>query len=205
MPVETEIKLAFPNRAAAMAALRRLGFRRQGAREREVNQLFDDERESLRRAGRVLRLRRRGTGTRARWLLTTKGEVAGKEAGMGAGGGADRGAAGRYKRRAEAECEISSSIARALPRLLALLGYSPRLQYARWRTIYHDVEMGDRGEAALDETPIGVFLELEGPRAWIDRRARELGFSPRDFITASYADLHRAGGGGGEARHPRRD
>ena len=41
----------------------------------------------------------------------------------------------------------------------------------------------------LDETPIGVFLELEGPAKWIDSTAKELGFSYADYITASYGVL----------------
>ena len=45
--------------------------------------------------------------------------------------------------------------------------------------------------ATLDETPIGVFVELEGPPDWIDRTARRLGFSPADYIKASYARLYQ--------------
>jgi adenylate cyclase class 2 len=44
--------------------------------------------------------------------------------------------------------------------------------------------------ATLDETPIGVFLELEGPAEWIDRVAEELGFDESDYILASYATLY---------------
>jgi adenylate cyclase class 2 len=42
----------------------------------------------------------------------------------------------------------------------------------------------------LDETPIGVFLELEGPPDWIDRAAGELGFKEDNYITASYGALY---------------
>jgi hypothetical protein len=34
----------------------------------------------------------------------------------------------------------------------------------------------------LDETPAGVFLELEGPSRWIDRTARRLGFAESDYL-----------------------
>jgi adenylate cyclase class 2 len=44
--------------------------------------------------------------------------------------------------------------------------------------------------ATLDETPIGVYMELEGSPRWIDRAARRLGFSERDYITASYGRLY---------------
>jgi len=44
----------------------------------------------------------------------------------------------------------------------------------------------------LDETPIGNFLELEGSPRWIDRTARRLGFSPKDYINRSYGYLYLA-------------
>ena len=43
----------------------------------------------------------------------------------------------------------------------------------------------------LDETPIGNFLELEGPQRWIDEVARQLGYSRREYIKDSYAALYR--------------
>jgi len=43
----------------------------------------------------------------------------------------------------------------------------------------------------FDETPIGNFLELEGPQRWIDEVARQLGYARRDYITDSYAALYR--------------
>ena len=42
----------------------------------------------------------------------------------------------------------------------------------------------------LDETPIGTFVELEGPGPAIDRAASELGFAARDFITKNYLVLY---------------
>ena len=45
--------------------------------------------------------------------------------------------------------------------------------------------------AVLDETPIGTYLELEGPGAWIDATAAELGFAARDYILLSYGTLYR--------------
>ena len=44
--------------------------------------------------------------------------------------------------------------------------------------------------ATLDETPIGMFMELEGTPTWIDRTARKLGFGQPDYITASYGRLY---------------
>ena len=42
----------------------------------------------------------------------------------------------------------------------------------------------------LDETPIGTFVELEGPGSAIDQAARALGFSPRDYVLKNYLVLY---------------
>ena len=42
----------------------------------------------------------------------------------------------------------------------------------------------------LDETPIGTFVELEGPAAAIDRAATEMGFSRRDYVLKNYLTLY---------------
>ena len=41
----------------------------------------------------------------------------------------------------------------------------------------------------LDQTPIGDFLELEGPPEWIDATAAALGYSESDYVTSTYRDL----------------
>ena len=41
-----------------------------------------------------------------------------------------------------------------------------------------------------DQTPVGDYIELEGPGSWIDRVARQLGYQRKDYITASYAALY---------------
>jgi len=38
---------------------------------------------------------------------------------------------------------------------------------------------------------MGVFLELEGAKSWIDGTATRLGFALSDYSTASYAALYR--------------
>jgi adenylate cyclase, class 2 len=42
----------------------------------------------------------------------------------------------------------------------------------------------------LDETPIGVFVELEGPAKAIDRAAQALGFAEKDYILGNYMVLY---------------
>ena len=42
----------------------------------------------------------------------------------------------------------------------------------------------------LDETPVGVFVELEGSGEAIDRAAKELGFSTADYVLKDYLTLY---------------
>lgn len=76
-----------------------------------------------------------------------------------------------------------------LVRILSRLGFEPVFRYEKYRTEYAPEERD--GLATLDETPIGIFLELEGAPEWIDRKAAELGFTEAGYVTASYAGLYR--------------
>lgn len=152
---------------AMRRALRRAGFRRV-AREWERDIVLDNESAVLRQSRRLLRLRRHGR----RWKLTLKGAPH---------------ADARYKSRPETETEIGDG--QCLLRILAELGYQPAFRYEKKRSSYRQQDRGPI--ASLDVTPIGTFLELEGPRAWIDRTARALGYSPGDYITKSYGLLYQ--------------
>ncbi len=66
-------------------------------------------------------------------------------------------------------------------------------RYEKHRTVY-----GRRGSAyasgsrqlAYDETPVGNYIELEGPKCWIDEIARQLGYQHEDYITVGYPTLY---------------
>ena len=147
--------------------LRTAGFRVSKRRVFEANTLFDTARGALRRRGCLLRVREVGRSG----ILTYKGaEVAGK-----------------YKDREELEVEVSDP--RMLSEMLARLDFVPAFRYEKYRTEYRRPS-GEKGVATLDETPIGVYLELEGAPAWIDRNARRLGFADSDYSTASYCGLY---------------
>ena len=75
----------------------------------------------------------------------------------------------------------------ALALILERLGYRARFRYEKYRTEYR--RPGEAGLATVDETPIGVYIELEGPPEWIDRMAAALGHGEGDYITRSYASL----------------
>ena len=173
MAVETEIKLRLlqgPERAKTL--LERHGFQATGPRRLETDQTFDLPTAELRRSGRLLRLRSTG----GRWIVTYKGPIA---------------PADKHKSREEIEADVSDGVAFA--EILAALGYQPSFAYEKFRTIFKADTFdagGDNGIVTLDETPIGVFLELEGPGYWIDRTAQRLGFGPEDYVTLSYSALY---------------
>jgi adenylate cyclase class 2 len=172
MAVETEIKLRLPRGAElARALLAQHGFRVAIPRQLEINQLFDLAAGELRQSGRMLRLRSTG----GRWILTYKGPV-------------DKILEGenRHKSREEIESEVSNGP--TFEQILAALGYQSSFAYEKFRTTFQ--ADGENGIVTLDETPIGDFLELEGPGYWIDQTASLLGFAPRDYITSSYAALY---------------
>ncbi|MGC8793623.1 MAG: class IV adenylate cyclase [Bryobacteraceae bacterium] len=165
---EVEIKLVLESAAAARRLLARAGFRCVHRRTLQDDAVFDDAAGRLRRAGLLLRLRRSDRGA---WL-TFKGPAA----------------TGRHKEREELETPLAPAAADVLGEILARLGFRVSFRYQKYRTEY--ARPGEKGIAALDETPIGVFLELEGPPSWIDRTARKLGFTPDRYLTATYAELY---------------
>jgi adenylate cyclase class 2 len=163
---EVEIKLLLASAEQGRGLLRRAGFRVQRRRVFESNTVFDTPEGSLRARGLLLRLRHVGRRT----LLTFKGLAA----------------VGKYKSRPELETVVPDSV--IFEAILGGLGFVPVFRYEKYRTEYGGAD--NRGVVTLDETPIGVYLELEGTPGWIDRTARLLGFAEEHYITDSYGDLY---------------
>lgn len=167
MAVETEIKLRLPEGPdRTRTLLEQHGFRASSHRQLESDQTFDHAAGELRKGGRLLRLRSAG----GKWIVTYKGPAA----------------LGKHKSREEIETGVSDGP--AFVEMLAQLGYEPSFAYEKFRTVY--AAPGEEGIVCLDETPIGDFLELEGPGYWIDQTAQRLGFRQQDYITSSYAALY---------------
>ena len=169
MKFEIEIKLRLPPELGEIrGALRSAGFRIVEPRIREMNMLFDHAKRTLRKHGKLLRVRRSGQHR----LLTYKGPSE----------------PSRYKKRQEFEVVIHNGD--SLEEILLHLGFRPVFRYEKFRTEY--ARPRNEGKVLLDETPIGNFLEIEGSPRWIDRTARALGFRPKDYITRSYGYLYLA-------------
>ena len=172
-PREIEIKLKVEGPRALRPLLKECGLVVVERRHFESNTVFDFRDLRLRRSRSLLRLRTKGR----RNILTFKGPPH---------------TSASYKIRTEIETEIED--AGALQGILEGLGLRAIFRYEKYRTAY--AEKGRRkakGTPLLvyDETPIGPFVELEGPVRWIDRTARRLGYQKRDYLTSSYAALYQ--------------
>ncbi len=191
MPAETEIKLAIHDLKALRTKLSQLKVRPAfpgiGA-VHEVNRLFDTPQQNLMERGQLLRIRTETPQKRAsrgrsvsRAILTFKSPPAGSQKTD------DR----VYKVREETELTISDSP--ALQKIFEGLGMRQWFQYEKYRTTFRFPGQQRWAKDLLievDETPIGTFVELEGPEAAIDQAANRLGFSPADYIQKNYYVLY---------------
>jgi len=167
-----EIELKFPvsDPAALQARLPRLGFHLETPRTFEHNTLYDTAGRDLRAQTQLLRIRQYGdlcTLTHKRLPDQAPGES-------------------RYKVRIETETTVADGC--ALGEVFEQLGYRPVFVYEKFRTEWS--HGSDRSaHLVIDETPIGNYVELEGPPVWIDRTVAELGIDPASCLTASYGKL----------------
>jgi len=162
---EVEVKLGFDSADRALAAISALGARRVAERAFEDNVVYDREADPLSESGKLLRLRR----VSGRSIVTFKEPVPGEH---------------RHKVRGEAEIEIDAPDEFA--RIVEGLGFRPVYRYQKYRTQFRLDDL----ELLLDETPIGCFVELEGPPDAIDRAARALGRGPSDYVLETYREIH---------------
>jgi adenylate cyclase class 2 len=91
------------------------------------------------------------------------------------------------------EIELDVSEAAKLTEIFEGLGMNGWFRYEKYRTTFQlpASKTWARGLLIeLDETPIGTFVELEGPAPAIDRAAEELGYSKRDYVSKNYIVLY---------------
>jgi len=163
---EIEVKIEVADAGDAARRLIEAGAREVSPRELEDNVLLDWDDARLSRAGKILRVRRMGTKS----VLTVKSPF--------------ENAPTAYKIRRETEVQVSD--ARTLLHALEDVGFRPVWRYQKWRRT-----LSLEGVTiVVDELPFGVYLEIEGEPAAIDRVARLLGFGPEHYETASYREIH---------------
>lgn len=163
-PEEIEVKIP----AADLSRIRRVLEERGGSlrreRHKEVNDLFDAN-GRLAASGCALRLRRAGSTS----LLTFKGPARFENG---------------VKRREERETNVSD--AAEAEAILVALGFVRRFRYEKRR---EEWELSGCA-IALDETPIGTFVEVEGDPPSIRKAVAALELDFADAIPYSYARLY---------------
>ena len=130
----------------------------------EENWVLDDPVRTLAGSGRLLRVRR--TGDRA-WLTL-------KEAASFSGG---------VKSRVEIETSVGNP--ETVLAVLGGLGFRPVRRYQKRREVW---TLG-AVVVALDETPMGEFVELEGPAEILPGAATALALDPKAAVLGTYLDL----------------
>jgi adenylate cyclase class 2 len=162
---EVEIKFRIDDIEVLTAKLQTADFRLITPRTHEMNTLYDQPGNKLRRRGALLRLREYGF----RWTLTYK-DRSGPQT-------------GRHKSRREIETQVDNG--EAMARIIEAVGFAPSFRYEKFRSEWSD----SNGHVVIDETPIGNFGEIEGPAKWIDATARRLNISVKSYLKESYAEL----------------
>ena len=161
--LEREVKLAFDSPEQARAAITAARATLLRSRRLQHDILFDTADRQLGQRGSALRIRfEDGAG-----VVTFKGPVM----------------PGAMKLREEHESKVEDP--EALRRVLEGLGYRAWFTYEKFREEFALPEV----VAAIDETPVGTFVELEGTEAAILAATRLIGRTSADFILASYRTL----------------
>jgi adenylate cyclase class 2 len=163
MPLEREIKLRFDSADEARAKILALGATPLHGRRLQEDALLDTDDEMLRRQRSTLRIRSEG----GKSLLTYKGPPL----------------PGALKLREELETVVADGA--ALLAILEALGLHVWFRYEKYREEFS----ADDVVIAIDETPVGVFVEIEGGEAAIHDIARALGKHSGEYITDSYRFL----------------
>jgi adenylate cyclase class 2 len=167
--LEREIKLRFDDPQAARQAVLAAGGTLLHARRLQDDSLLDTADGFLRERGSVLRVRRE-SGTS---LLTFKGPI--QPAAM--------------KLREELETAVGDGT--LLLRMLAAIGFEVWFRYQKYREEFalEDIDIDVDVIIAVDETPVGTYVEIEGGERGIARATGALGRGPSDYLLDSYRGL----------------
>ena len=161
--LEREIKLMFESAEAARTAVLAIGATPLHGRRLQEDCLLDTTNDDLRRRRSALRVRQDG----GRSILTFKGPV--QPAAM----------------KVREELETLAGDGAMLLKILGELGFHVWFRYEKFREEF----ALDDCIIAIDETPVGVFVEIEGGACGTDTTAQRLGRDPGDYVLESYRSL----------------
>jgi adenylate cyclase class 2 len=173
---EIELKFPLSSPESLQTRLPHLGFQLVTPRTYEHNALYDTPTRDLRSRREVLRIRQYGTLCTVTHKRQPEQQVPVDNT--------------RYKIRIETETIVAER--EALSQIFQQLGYNPVFIYEKYRTEWSHPVGPDSDTTAhllIDETPIGNYVELEGPTDWIDRTLAELNIDPATCLTDSYGKL----------------
>jgi adenylate cyclase class 2 len=162
---ETEVKIKIADPIDFCRQLEALGSVRFSARHFEDNHLLDFPNESLHKQHRLVRIRL----VEGRGVLTYKGPPRPD---------------GLFKTREELETGLEN--AGLALQIFQQIGMQVYFRYQKYR---QEFEL-DGVLIAIDETPIGNYVELEGAKESIRSLAQKLGFKESQFVSLSYYALY---------------
>jgi adenylate cyclase, class 2 len=161
--IEREVKIHFDSPEQARAAILAAGATPLRCRRLQEDALLDTDDEQLRRRRCVLRIRTES----GKSLMTFKGPVQ----------------PGTMKIRDEYETVVGDG--NVLQHVLEELGLHVWFRYEKYREEY----AAEDATIAIDETPVGTYVEIEGGEEAILKMTEALGRSASDFILDSYRGL----------------
>ena len=165
---ETELKFPVTNIEVFRSTVGSLGLQLRTERSFETNTLYDTPGRDLRAQRQLLRVRQYGSTC----VVTHKRVPPGNPE------------SARFKTRIETESVVEDGA--ALAEIFCQLGYCPAFRYEKFRTEW---DAPEGGHLVLDETPIGIWAELEGEPQWIESMLDMLGVPVSSTLTESYGML----------------
>jgi adenylate cyclase, class 2 len=163
-PIEQELKIPVTDLGPVRARLEAAGGELTTPAHLETNLLFDNAAGELATSRLALRLRRVDCG----WVLTLKGPPVYR---------------GAVKEREELETQVEDG--KTVVAILERLGFRPVVRYEKERESWRLGEV----DVALDHTPMGDFVEIEGRLEHLDAAARRLDLDPQRAVPDSYVAL----------------
>ncbi len=163
-PLEREVKLRYSKPDEAREAILKTGARLMRRRRLQQDSLLDTDDGTLNRQDSTLRVRVESEQV----TVTFKGPTI----------------PSTMKLREELETPVGDGP--TVLRMLERIGFTIAFRYEKYR---EEFRSGDDVIVAIDETPIGTFVELEGSAQGIEAFTVQLGRAQSDYITETYYEL----------------
>ena len=162
-PLEREVKLRYSKPDEAREAILKTGARLTRRRRLQQDCLLDTDDGTLKRQNLTLRVRVESEQA----TVTFKGPTI----------------PSTMKLREELETSVGDGP--TVLKMLERIGFTIAFRYEKYREEFRSGDV----IVAIDETPIGTFVELEGSAQGIEALTVQLGRAQSDYITETYYEL----------------